>query len=146
MIVCDTREKKNAHILKAFEKSGTAYTVRKMDVGDYQIEGRDGVVVDRKQNLDELCKNLCSRDNARFWRELRRAYERHIKLVIVCEHGGNICELRDVAKWESRHSFMSGRQLLDRMCDVKAAYGVEFVFCEKRDTARVITDILEAAV
>ena len=49
MIICDSREKKNAHILRYFDRNGIDYIIRKMDVADYQTEGRDKLVIDRKQ-------------------------------------------------------------------------------------------------
>ena len=50
-IICDTREKKNEHILKYFERCGIEYINKKLDVADYQIEGDNGIVIDRKQKL-----------------------------------------------------------------------------------------------
>ncbi|UKI16723.1 MAG: ERCC4 domain-containing protein [Ruminococcus sp.] len=91
MIICDSREKKNAHILQYFDRNGIAYKVRKMDVADYQTEGRDTLVIDRKQNLDELATNLTNpQDKGRFWREVRRAYSSGIKMIVLCEHGKGI--------------------------------------------------------
>ena len=43
MIICDSREKKNAHILQYFDRNGIAYKVRKMDVADYQTELQERV-------------------------------------------------------------------------------------------------------
>ena len=90
MYIFDTRERKNDHIKAYFDRNGIPYKVEKLDVGDYMVEGGK-VSVDRKQNLSELCTNLTSRDDhARFWREVRRAKECGIKLIVLCEHGGQI--------------------------------------------------------
>ena len=53
MIICDSREQKNAHILRYFERHGIEYQVRKMDTADYMVEGQPNIVVDRKQNQRE---------------------------------------------------------------------------------------------
>ena len=67
LIIVDSREKKNAHILHYFDEHGIEYVIRKMDVADYQIEGMDKFVIDRKQNLDELATNLTNpKDKGRF--------------------------------------------------------------------------------
>lgn len=156
MIICDSREQKNAHILRYFEQHGIEYQVRKMDTADYMIESQPNIVVDRKQNLDEICANLTYKGKkanenggkgipsnvARFWREVRRAYEDKIKLVVLIEHGENIKSLADVAAWGGSRSGISGRKLVDEMDRLSAAYGVEWQFCGKSETAAKILKIL----
>lgn len=104
MVIVDSREKKNSHILKYFITHDIDYIVQKMDVADYQIQGKDNLVIDKKQNLDELARNLTNRsDHARFWKEVRRAKARGIKLIILCEHGGQIKDIKSVANWKSKY-------------------------------------------
>ena len=143
MVIVDTREKKNAHILKYFTAHQIEYKLQKMDVADYQLEGADMLVVDRKQNLDELARNLMNRsDHARFWKEVRRAKERSTKLIVLCEHGGQIKNIKSVAGWHSKYSPVSGRALMDEIYRVHIAYGVEFLFCDKRSTGKRILELL----
>ena len=156
MIICDSREQKNGHILRYFEQHVIPYKIEKMEVADYQIRGNDKIVVDRKQNLDEVASNLFYKgktaaenngrkipsDVARFWKEVRRAFEHRIKMVVLVEHGNGITELRDIAKWNSSHSGISGRQLMDKIDEVQIAYGIKFMFCDKSETPRKILDIL----
>lgn len=127
-----------------------------MDTADYMVEGQPNIVVDRKQNLDEICANLTYKGKkanenggkgipsnvARFWREVRRAYEDKIKLVVLIEHGENIKSLADVAAWSGSRSGISGRKLVDEMDRLSAAYGVEWQFCGKSETAEKILKIL----
>ena len=87
LILCDSREKwtqpgsTDRHIPDWFVKHGIDYEVRKLEVGDYQIDGQPGVVVDRKKSLDELATNLMNRnDSARFWREVARYCPDHVRL------------------------------------------------------------------
>lgn len=142
--IFDSREKKNEHIKAYFEKHGITYEVRKLDVGDYQIEGNPQVSVDRKRNLQELSKNLMNaKDHSRFWKEVRRAREQKTKLFVLVEHGGQIKSIEDVAKWTDKYSGVSGRRLSDEIYRVHIAYSVEFIFCDKRSTARRIIEILE---
>ena len=144
MIIVDTREKKNAHILAYFDKHGIEYRLQKMDVADYQIESKDKLVIDRKQSLDELAKNLMNRsDHARFWKEVRRAKEGRIKMIVLCEHGGQITDIKSVANWSSKYSPVTGRNLMEEIYRVHIAYGVEFQFCQKRSTGKRIVEILE---
>lgn len=142
--VIDSREKKFEHIKSYFEKNGIDYAIRKLDVGDYQIEGQPSISVDRKQNLQELSKNLMNaKDHSRFWKEVRRAREQRIKLYVVVEHGGQIKSIEDVSKWSDIYSGVSGRVLANEIYRVHIAYGVEFIFCDKRSTPKKIIEILQ---
>lgn len=143
MIIVDSREKKNNHILKYFITHDIDYVIRKMDVADYQIDGKDNLVIDRKQNLDELARNLTNRaDHARFWKEVRRAREREIKMIVLCEHGGQIKDIKSVSEWKSKYSPVSGRHLMEEIYRVHIAYGIDFIFCDKRSTGRKIVELL----
>ena len=143
-IICDSREKKNEHIKRYFEKNNIHYIVQKMDVADYQILENDKLVIDRKQNLEELSKNLMNKtDHSRFWKEVRRAKDSGIKLIILCEHGKDITDIESVCKWNSKYSCVTGRALLEEIYRVHIAYGVEFIFCTKRQTAKKIVELLK---
>ena len=111
MIIVDSREKKNQHILSWFNSHKIEYIVKKMEVADYQIEGNDKIVVDRKQNLDELTSNLLTKDKRRFYNEMRLAYQRGQKVIVLCEHGLNINSIADIGTWQSKHSKTTGKQL-----------------------------------
>ena len=141
--VFDTREKRNEHIKAYFDKHGVEYEIRKLDVGDYQIEGKPQISVDRKRNLQELSHNLMNpKDHSRFWKEVRRAREQGIKLYILCEHGGKIKSIQDVALWNDKYSGVNGRHLMDVIYKLHIGWGVEILFCDKRCTARRIVEIL----
>ena len=143
MIICDSREKKNAHILRYFDRNGIDYIIRKMDVADYQIEGKDKLVIDRKQNLDELATNLTNpQDKGRFWREVRRAHASGIKIIVLCEHGKGIKAIPDVVNWDSKYSPVTGRILQEKIYQCHISYGVEFLFCDKSETAAKIIELL----
>ena len=144
-IIIDSREKKCDHIKEWFAKNGVRYEVKKLDVGDFMIEGNEKISVDRKQNLSELSKNLTNKaDHSRFWKEVRRAREQGIKLYILCEHGGKIKSIQDVAQWHDKYSGVDGRNLMNEIYRVHIAYGVEFLFCDKRCTASRIIEILRS--
>ena len=144
MLLIDTREHPQAiaEIVAHMKRNGIPYTMCKLDVGDYMLTEKDGVSVDRKKDLGELLTNMCSKDSSRFWREIRRAHERKIKLFILCEHGGAIKSIEDVKHWQSKYSRVTGRTLAERMYKAHIAYGVEFLFCDKRNTGRRIVEIL----
>lgn len=115
---------------------------QKLDTGDYMDSERMDITIDRKQDLGELLHNMCSRDKRRFWDEIRRAHEAGIRFIILCEHGGNYKDIKDVAGYRDRHSRVPGRALMDQMYRAQIAYGVEFRFCDKRSTGRRIAELL----
>lgn len=143
MLILDSREKKNQHIIEYLITYKIPFRIQKMDIADYMIEGKPKNVVDRKQNLDELIHNLFGKDKRRFYNEMRLAYENHVKVTIVCEHGSGITSVASVSRFQSKHSKITGQQLRAEIERVRLAYGVDFVFCEKWQTAKIILKILE---
>lgn len=142
LIICDTREKKNQRILEYFSSHNIPYAERALETGDYMDSEKMDITVDRKQDLGELLKNMCSQDKSRFWREIRRAAKEGIRFIILCEHGGSYKEIKDVARYKDRYSKVTGRELMDRMYKAHIAYGVEFLFCDKRNTGKRIVELL----
>lgn len=148
MLIVDSREKwtqsgnTDQHLKAYFRRHGIEYRVEALDVGDYMLEGGK-ISVDRKQNLDELAKNLTNKaDHARFMREVRRAYAARITLIVLIEHRG-IKGTNDVLRWRSKHSPVTGTALVREMFRIQMAYGVKFLFCDKLSTGRMIMEILQ---
>ena len=141
MLIVDTREQKWGHVKSYFDRAGIQYNVHKLEYGDYMIPGRS-LSIDRKQDINELASNLCTSDSRRFWNEIRNAHKAGIRIVILCEHGEGYCQARDVIKWKSPYSKITGDMVFQAMFRASAAYGVEFLFCEKAQTGQRILDIL----
>lgn len=143
-VIVDSRERREAvaPILAWFDHQGIAWTRRKLDVGDYQIEGRPELVVDRKQSLGEMAINLLSHDRARFYREVRRAREKGVKLMILCEQGHEVKTVEDVRKWHSPYTQISGARLADAIFRLEIGYGVETYFCDRASTGKRIIELL----
>ena len=149
-IQIDSREKAHAiqKILSTFDQHGIKWFVSKLPVGDYQSLDNPRLAIDRKQNLSELCGNVCQQ-HERFKAELIRANQFGIKLIILCEHGGSIRSLQDVMSWKNprlKESPMavSGERLYKILSAMSAKYNVDLVFCDKRQTGAKIIELLEA--
>lgn len=101
-IQIDSREKQRAiqKILKTFDKNQVNYFTSKLLVGDYMSLDNPRLIIDRKQNLSEVCSNVCQQ-HKRFKEELIRANKAGIRLVLLIEHGGNIKTLEDVFFWKN---------------------------------------------
>lgn len=149
MILIDSREHQHAirRIKEAFDAASVRYASTKLYVGDYQQVKNGLLVVDRKQNLCEIANNVCQ-GHERFRNELLRAKDAGIRLVILCEHGGQIKTLEDVASWKNprlRESpkAITGERLYKVLRTISERYDVDFRFCDKRQTGQRIMEILE---
>lgn len=86
VIVVDSREKVNSHIIDAFDKYGITWVQEKLESGDYTayvpqnpplgvdewIDLRDELCIERKASCDEIIQNL-TRNKERFCREFERS-------------------------------------------------------------------------
>ena len=160
IIQIDSREKSKAiqKIIAEFDRQGIKHPVSKLMVGDYMNYDNPRVIVDRKQNLTEVCSNVCQ-DHDRFRRELVLAKENGIQLIILCEHGKDINSLEDVifwknprsekrkkidGKWQTVHTnAMKGDVLYKILTTLQEKYGVRFEFCDKDETGKRIVELLE---
>lgn len=162
-IQIDSREKARAirKIVQAFEKEGVKHFSSKLLVGDYMSLDNPRVIIDRKRNLQELCGNVCQQ-HERFRKELVRAMDAGIQLIILVEHGPDIQSVEDVYFWknprkhEVRWRMVNGKkeryvvsakatdgaQLYKSLCTIRDRYNVQFEFCEKKDTGRKIIELL----
>ena len=147
-IQVDTREKARAieGIIKEFDKQGVTHFSSKLYVGDYVNLENSFLVVDRKQNLLEVCSNVCQQ-HKRFVNEIKRAKAAGIKIIFLVEHGKNIKSLEDVKNWvnprlKESPLAVSGERLYKILSTLERRYGVEFRFCDKRNTGKKIIEIL----
>lgn len=151
VIWTDSREKDRAikQILADFDSAGVKWFISKLPVGDYMNLDNPKVIIDRKQNLNELCNNVCQ-DHKRFAAELTRAKEYGIHLIILCEHGNGITCLADVLDWinprlKESPMAVSGERLFRILSTMQCntnQYDVEFQFCDKKETGSRIIELL----
>lgn len=162
MIQCDSREGKSQlhRVETQFDRHGVNHFVSKLYVGDYMNYDNPRLVVDRKQNLSELCSNVCQ-DHTRFRNELLRANKAGVKIVFLCEHGKGIKSLEDVQAWVNPRRYvrvksattgkwetfetkaMTGEKLHKVLSTIKIKYGCDFIFCSKEETGKKIIEILK---
>lgn len=162
-IQIDTREHKKevARIEHQFDAMGVEHFRSKLYCGDYQSLDNGRLVVDRKKDLLELCGNV-TQQHERFRRELIRAKEAGIQIIILCEHGNGIEQLSDVYFWENPRlmkrkwvtengrpkqvpaypNAMTGDKLLRILTTIQQKYGCEFKFCDPANTGETIVGLL----
>lgn len=169
-IQVDSREheKEWKRIKTQLDALGVKYFRSKLYIGDYQSLDNPRLVIDRKKDLQELYGNICQQ-HERFRRELLRAIESNIKIVILCEHGEDIKSIEDVFffyqpekerwRWVTREVCgekvkrrekytqkpIKGNQMYRSLCTIRDRYNVDFVFCQKHETGQKIVEILGGA-
>lgn len=99
VVLIDTREKRNEHILSYFDKQGITYRKEKLDFGDYtfllpsaatgqdNIYFHDSIVVERKNSLEELSGNLAQK-RKQFEIEFLKARNAGAKIYLMVEDVG----------------------------------------------------------
>lgn len=159
VIQIDSREKAKAitNIIAEFDRRNIKHPVSKLFVGDYMNYENPRLIVDRKQNLSELCSNVCQ-GHERFHNEIKRAIDNEIQLVFLVEHGSDIQCLEDVIFWQNPRGIKrqkvagrwtvtktkatSGEKLYKILSTIERKYGVRFEFCTKDQTGKRIVEIL----
>lgn len=148
IIQIDSREHKweLARIQRQLTSLGCKTIVSKLYVGDYQSLDNPRLVIDRKKDLQEICGNV-TQQHERFQREIVRAKEAEIKLIILIEHGDDIKSLEDVYFWDNPRLLRSpkaitGKSLYRSLCTIRDRYNVRFEFCSKHDTGKKIMELL----
>ena len=90
VIIVDTREQKNGHILKFFEEQKIKYVIEKLETGDYsfylpnypELNFNRKFIIEKKNSLDEIAGNF-TKDRDRFTKEFERIRpDEHMHLVI----------------------------------------------------------------
>ena len=148
VIQIDSREHKweLARIQRQLTAAGCKTIVSKLYVGDYQSLDNPRLVIDRKKDLLELYGNVCQQ-HERFQKELVRAMDAGIQIIILCEHGEEIRRLEDVYFWDNPRlkdspKATTGESLYKSLMTIKNRYNVRFEFCTKAETGKKIMELL----
>lgn len=146
IIQCDSRERKLDHVTSHFDSVGVKWFVSKLVVADYMNLDYPRLVIDRKQNLDELTNNLTTQ-HERFRNELIRGLDLGLTIIFLCEHSRSIRTLSDVRHWVNPRLkisplALSGMELYKRLNTIESKYHTQFLFCEKRNTGAEIIRLL----
>ena len=151
LLLIDTREKPKAieNILATFESEGVPVARTKLLFGDYADYNRPGIVVDRKQNIAELAKNLTV-ERARFIAELERAKAANARLVILVEQNRykdrdkwiSVKDISDLMLWSNPHTKIRGEKVFRVLSELIYKYNISVIFCDKRVTGKRILEII----
>ncbi len=143
LVLVDSREKENRHILDYFDKNGIRYRKVKLDYGDYSfmlpspsqedIYFHREIVIERKSGLEELSGNL-GKERDRFEREMLRACKDGCKVYLLVENprGYNAIMEHDY------HTEFKPLQYVTSLKSFENKYNLNIQFIDKRYAGYII--------
>lgn len=147
-IIEDTRQKTGYHSTKHewFADNAVELVRCKLPFGDYAPIPQ--ISIDTKENMDEIANNICGKEHKRFINECKAAKEAGCQLYILIENELGITDLSQVHTWQNPRVIYSpkcvqGDRLQRAMTTIQERYGVRFLFCDPKDSARIITELLK---
>ena len=128
-----------------------------LKVGDYTIavktptgeviNFKDKIVIERKADLNELCCNFFDKKDkegkTRLERELDRAKEQGIKVILLVETDNMHNKILSSKYFRfDKASKVSPKAFNSILRSLQAKYDISIEYCDKKDSARLIHDIL----
>lgn len=148
VILCDTREQSNDHIVGYFEKKGVPYKSKALSFGDYSVMipannemgiMRDlyfdkSIVIERKGSIEELSGNLTN-GRERFKDELIRASKAEFHLMVEGRSFSDIIAHNYTTQFSEKAYLAS---LLSLQCE----HGFNLSFIDRKDAGLYIYSFL----
>jgi ERCC4-type nuclease len=111
------------------------------------INFQDKIVIERKKDLNELCCNLFDKKDSegltRFERELSRSKEQGIKVILLVEVEDMHSKILSSKYFRfDKASKVSPKAFNSILRTLQARYNISIEYCNKKDSARLIHDIL----
>lgn len=150
VILTDTRQQRENHITKTFDKQGIIHIRTGLPSADYmalRYEQDKGfyldysVLIDTKKDLLELCGNL-TKDHDRLVREIDKGHELGCEEFVFIIGDTKIKTIEDIKKWSSPHTKVKGYVLLKIMQTFKEHHNCKFVIVPKKEVGNKVIDLL----
>lgn len=152
IILTDTRQQKENHIIKEFDKQGILHIRTGLPSADYmavRYDNKQGfyldysVLIDTKKDLEEIANNLCNTNShERLKREIFKGKDLGAKEFIFIIGEKKIKTAEDIKKWSSPHTKVRGETILKIMNTMKTRYNVRFIIVPKKKMGEMIIKIL----
>ncbi len=127
LILADTRQQKDNHITKHFDKENIIWIRSSLESADYMAVRYDNgfikdysTLIDTKKDLLELCGNLChSSEHARVVREIELGQSLGCTNFIFLIADNNVKTVEDIKGWSNKNTKVKGETLLKVMTTFK---------------------------
>lgn len=150
IILTDTRQQKESHIIKEFDRQKILHIRTTLESADYMaVRYNNGfykdysVLIDTKKDLEEISSNLCNTQNhERIKREIAKAKELGCNDFIFLIANNKIKTLNDLKQWKSKRTKVKGVTLVKIMQTMKERYGIRFIVVPKKDMGKKVVELL----
>ena len=153
VILTDTRQQKEKHILKEFDNQDILHIRTNLPSADYMVlryNNKNGMyldyltLIDTKKNLLEICNNLCkSSEHERLIREIELGQSLGCNkfIFLIGEDGINSAE--DIKRWKSNYTKVTGEKLLKIMITFSKHHNCNFIFVSKEKMGEKIIELFK---
>ena len=152
IILTDTRQQKESHIIKEFDKQGILHIRTGLPSADYMAVRYDNekgfyldysILIDTKKDIEEIASNLCnSQNHQRILREIQKGKDLRAKQFVFLINGGKIKTIEDLQNWTSKRTKVKGEVLLKIFKTMSQKYGVKFMIVPKNKMGETIIKLL----
>jgi ribosome-associated protein len=152
VILTDSRQQKEEHILKEFDKQGILHIRTGLPSADYMALRYDdakgmyldySVLIDTKKDIEEIAGNLCNtQSHERVKREIFKGQEFGAKEFIFLINSGKVKTIEDLQNWSSKRTRVKGSTLIKVFKTMKERYNVRFILVPKKDMGKKIIELL----
>lgn len=144
IVISDTREQKNNHILDYLDSTNVPYITQKLDTGDYSfilphyphLNLDRKILIEKKNSLDEICGNF-TKDRERFAREFERVADDETMHLVI-----------EKATWKkllkgSYRSKFPPKSLMASLLTYSMRYNFKTWFVEQTECGELIYNLLK---
>ena len=154
IILTDTRQKSEEHIIKEFDKQGILHIRTGLPSADYMAVRYDNekgfyldysILIDTKKDIEEIASNLCNSENhQRILKEIQKGKDLGAKQFVFLINGGKVKTIEDLQNWTSKRTKVKGEVLLKIFKTMSQKYGVKFIIVPKNKIGETIIKLLGA--
>lgn len=152
IILRDTRQQKEEHIIKEFDKQSILHIRTGLPSADYMAVRYDkekgfyldySILIDTKKDIEEIASNLCnSQNHQRILREIQKGKDLGAKQFVFLINGGKVKTIEDLQNWSSKRTKVKGSVLLKIFKTMSQKYGVKFIIVPKKNMGKMIMKLL----
>lgn len=128
-VIRDTREKVGHGYEWPITESCLGTTIKKLDTGDYSLEGfQDVFVIERKDSISELATNLTEK---RFWNELDRLEEFKYPFLFLDFYIDDVIlfpQTSNIPIWKQKDIKVTNKFLMMKINEIQVKYKTKVMF------------------